>query len=110
MPRLALVWRTGQASPIHGHQAWCVVGMVEGRLRAESYRQGADGILEKDSEADCNSGATCVEMPSDADIHRLSNPYPATAISLHIYGSNLARDPASINKVYERELWRGAAI
>ena len=35
---VALVWRPGQATPIHDHVSWCVVGVYRGLERETRYR------------------------------------------------------------------------
>ena len=42
---VALVWLPGQATPIHDHLAWCVVGVHEGAEHEIRYTAGADGLL-----------------------------------------------------------------
>ena len=47
---VALVWLPGQATPIHDHLAWCVVGVHEGAEHETRYtarpdgRAGPDGV------------------------------------------------------------------
>ena len=40
---LALVWLPGQATPIHDHLSWCVVGVHQGAELESRYRLSADG-------------------------------------------------------------------
>lgn len=107
---LSLVWRPGQASPIHGHRAWCAVGIAEGCLRVETFLPCPDGTLDKDGEIECRAGATCIEKPDESDVHRLSNCGNDTAVSIHIYGFDLSNDPAQINEVFDDSLWLGGGI
>jgi predicted metal-dependent enzyme (double-stranded beta helix superfamily) len=43
---LSIVWNPGQKSPIHAHRTWCAVGVYEGVLAEEIYREraGADAL------------------------------------------------------------------
>ena len=42
---VALVWLPGQATPIHDHLAWCVVGVHEGAEHETRYTARPDGLL-----------------------------------------------------------------
>ena len=44
-PLVALVWLPGQATAIHDHLAWCVVGVHEGAEHETRYRLTGDGRL-----------------------------------------------------------------
>ena len=35
------------------------------------------------------------------DIHRLSNPGPQTAVSLHVYGTDVSRIGSSVRRTYD---------
>ena len=39
---LSIVWNPGQKSPIHAHRTWCAVGVYEGILSEEIYRETDD--------------------------------------------------------------------
>jgi len=47
-PVTALVWRPGQATPIHDHIAWCVFGVIQGAEYEKRYALRDDGRLEQD--------------------------------------------------------------
>ena len=44
---VALVWRPGQATPIHDHVTWCVFGVIQGAEHEERYTLRGDGWLEQ---------------------------------------------------------------
>lgn len=99
---LALVWRPGQTSPVHGHNAWCGVGIVEGtateeRLEGDGTSVGTDIAKPRTHGA----GEATLSLPGRAGIHRLSNRGAGPLISIHVYGMDLERDPAAINVVYD---------
>jgi hypothetical protein len=53
----------------------------------------------------CRETATIVARPGDIgyvragilDIHQISNQTQTSAVSIHVYGKDLLRDPASLN-------------
>jgi len=96
---LALVWRPGQASPVHSHTGWCVVGVAEGALDECLYRGGAaEGVIELGRRRFRPGDVTFMTADPDA-IHRIGNESASTAISLHVYGCDLRRDANAINRV-----------
>ncbi len=100
---VSLVWRPGQATPIHDHRCWCVVGVLEGRereVRFEHHTDGTDEWLTEQATTVNGPGSTSVLVPPDPDIHRVSNGGDGIAISLHVYGANLAECSSSIRRTY----------
>jgi predicted metal-dependent enzyme (double-stranded beta helix superfamily) len=96
---LALVWRPGQTTPIHGHSAWGAVGVYEGRPNVACYAcpDGAEPRLLK--EIHCKPGDTTCVRPGFEDAHRIYNATDETIITLHAYGRDLVAAPESINLV-----------
>jgi 3-mercaptopropionate dioxygenase len=98
---LALVWRPGQATPIHDHVSWCVTGVIQGCEHEERYELGQDGWLVQTGTADSREGDVAGLAPP-GDIHRVRNADVETAISVHIYGTDISRLGSSIRRVYNR--------
>jgi 3-mercaptopropionate dioxygenase len=103
---VSLVWRPGQATPIHDHRCWCVVGVLQGRELETRFHlyQGPDGeILVRDGERVYEPGQVCRLVPPNEDIHRVANAgSQAISISIHVYGADIARLRTSINHVFEQ--------
>src|SRR4030081_2901993 len=83
---VALVWRPGQITRIHDHITWCVFGVIQGVEHEELV------------DADLNLGGRNENQVGDVsgfappgDIHRVSNVSETTAISIHIYGTDITR-------------------
>jgi predicted metal-dependent enzyme (double-stranded beta helix superfamily) len=96
---VGLVWRPGQVTPIHDHVTWCVFGVLQGVEHEELFVQEGDHLL--------NAGVND-NMPGDVsgfappgDIHRVRNSGDHTAISLHIYGTDIACIDSSVRRVYD---------
>lgn len=98
---VAMVWRPGQATPIHDHVTWCVIGVLCGAEHEERYRLRSDGWLEQDGTADSLAGDVTGLAPP-GDIHRVRNNGTETAISLHVYGTDITRLGSSIRRTYNQ--------
>jgi predicted metal-dependent enzyme (double-stranded beta helix superfamily) len=88
---VSFVWGPGQATPIHDHRVWGLVGVLRGAEKVQSYRRRSDGSL-------VQQGATEELWPGDVDpidpqagdIHRVANAFAdRTSISIHVYGANI---------------------
>lgn len=101
---VALVWEPGQATPVHDHAAWCVVGVYEGEDLETRYRleDGPPGRrLRAIGTARHVRGEVVWLVPDrDGDVHRVSNPTSGTAISIHVYGADIAALGTSIRQRY----------
>jgi predicted metal-dependent enzyme (double-stranded beta helix superfamily) len=106
---VALVWKPGQATPIHDHRCWCVVGVWRGREQETTYDlhvdAGSEYLLKRRSTA-ALPGDVSVLVPPDEDIHRVENGGESLAISVHIYGADISVLGSSINREFDAELVR----
>jgi 3-mercaptopropionate dioxygenase len=97
---LALVWRPGQTTPIHDHVTWCVFGVIQGTEREERYVLRDDGWLEQDG-VSVNATGEVAGLTPPGDIHRVRNAGMQTAISLHVYGTDISRLGSSVRRIYD---------
>lgn len=100
---VALVWLPGQATPVHDHVAWCVVGVHEGRECEVQYRvltEGRDQYLLAIGESTHRAGSLAVLQPP-GDVHTVYNPGPELAISIHVYGADVRKLGSSIRCRYD---------
>jgi predicted metal-dependent enzyme (double-stranded beta helix superfamily) len=98
---VALVWQPGQVTPIHDHVTWCVFGVVQGIEYEELFR------LDEEQRVLVETGVT-VNEPGDVsgfappgDIHRVRNVGDETAISIHVYGTDVSRIGSSVRRYYD---------
>lgn len=101
---VALVWKPGQATPIHDHRCWCVVGVWRGLERETTYdlRGDADSAaLVQRASVVAKPGEVGVLVPPDEDIHRVENCGATLAISIHVYGADISVLGSSINHVFD---------
>ncbi len=94
---LAVVWRPGQGTPVHGHTAWGAVGVYRGNPSVANYRLSRDGGLDLACEAMCRPGDISCVQRGTAYPHRVFNASGDIAVTIHTYGRDLVRDPAAIN-------------
>jgi predicted metal-dependent enzyme (double-stranded beta helix superfamily) len=84
---VALVWHPGQASPVHGHHAWCGYAVLSGTLTETLYQWDESLGSAKPLRTHARvPGAVSYTRAGLGGIHRLGNAGPARAISLHVYG------------------------
>ncbi len=105
---VALVWLPGQATPIHDHLSWCVVGIHEGAEYEIRYDLTPEGNLVESARAVAFGGDVAGLLPP-GDIHRVHNTGDDLAISLHVYGADLSRVGSSIRRRYDESRVRSAA-
>jgi predicted metal-dependent enzyme (double-stranded beta helix superfamily) len=99
---VALVWRPGQVTPIHDHVTWCVFGVIRGQEHEELFLLDEDaGCLVK-AGARTNHAGDVSGFAPPGDIHRVRNVGDQTAISLHIYGTDVSRIGSSVRRYYDQ--------
>ncbi|NKE47562.1 cysteine dioxygenase [Roseomonas frigidaquae] len=99
---VALVWRPGQMSPVHGHKAWCAFAVHQGTL-TETWYSPAEA-----AEDGPQPHATHLLRPGEGShgaadpllIHRLANLSCRTAISIHCYGIGYDRFGQDLNEIH----------
>jgi 3-mercaptopropionate dioxygenase len=97
---VALVWRPGQATPIHDHVTWCVAGVIQGAEHEQRYTLRPDGWLEQTTTT-VNATGDVASLAPPGDIHRVRNDGAQAAISLHIYGTDISRLGTSVRRTYD---------
>ena len=109
---VSLVWKPGQATPIHDHRCWCVVGVLQGReleTRYHLYRSDDLAFLVADGEAVYAPGQVSRLVPPNEDIHRVSNAgAEGLSISIHVYGTDIGVQHTSINHVFDQPVMEAA--
>jgi 3-mercaptopropionate dioxygenase len=104
---VALVWRPGQRTAIHDHICWCIVGVMEGIERETRYHLRGNDAGERwlalADEEMMGPGVTGILLPPDENIHQVSNAGEDVAISIHVYGADLAAvaTHSSINECFD---------
>jgi predicted metal-dependent enzyme (double-stranded beta helix superfamily) len=96
---LALVWRPGQMSPVHGHRSWCALGIHQGAMVESWFALGPQGPVPRGC---VHHGVGDIShAPGQPEaIHRLANLGTETAISIHVYGAPYDRLGERVNHVW----------
>jgi predicted metal-dependent enzyme (double-stranded beta helix superfamily) len=95
---VGLVWRPGQRTRIHDHVTWCAFAVVQGVEHEELF--DADGNLIGRS---ANHVGDVSGFAPPGDIHRVHNTGGETAISIHVYGTDVTRVGSSARRYYDWE-------
>lgn len=110
---VALVWLPDQETPIHDHVSWCVPGVYRGREEETRFRlvgsdreaaAGGDGgqtAYLVQAATGTNEAGDVVALTPPGDIHRVRNPGPGKAVSLHVYGADISSLGSSIRRTYD---------
>lgn len=122
---VSLVWLPGQATPIHDHACWCVVGVVLGREEESRYSVvgGDRPVLRHRELAHNDAGSVCwLVPPADGpgtetdpggrpaqesaanDIHQVRAVADGVTVSLHVYGDDITARGTSIRRVYPESM------
>lgn len=87
-------WPPGVETPVHDHNTWGVMGILENQLAVTEYQmlptdtEGQFQLKELDRFNAGPGAIVYVSMP-DAEIHHIRNPTEAYSFSVHIYGAEL---------------------
>lgn len=95
---VAFVWGAGQTAPIHDHLTWGLVGVWQGQIEETRYRRIRRNVngdeaysLEELSKVRPAAGDISFVYPPDHDIHGVSNPFTESAITVHVYGTDIGK-------------------
>jgi predicted metal-dependent enzyme (double-stranded beta helix superfamily) len=99
---VALVWRPGQVTPIHDHVTWCVFGVIKGEEHEELFVLDEERGCLVEAGAKTNREGDVSGFAPPGDIHRVRNVGDQTAISLHVYGTDVSRIGSSVRRYYDQ--------
>jgi predicted metal-dependent enzyme (double-stranded beta helix superfamily) len=93
---VALVWRPGQITRIHDHVTWCAFGVIQGVEQEELFDADLNLVRRSVNHVGDVSG-----FAPPGDIHRVHNTSQTTAISIHVYGTDVTRIDSSARRYYD---------
>lgn len=103
---IAFIWGAGQVAPVHDHLVWGLVGLYRGSVVEKRYRRDDLGEsaepryrIREVSEVTATKGDISFVYPPDYDIHGVANPFDEVAITVHIYGTDIGKQPRHIHDV-----------
>ena len=87
---VSFVWGPGQATPVHDHTVWGLVGVLRGAELAQGFERTDRGLKPKGEPHRLEAGQVEAVSPRVGDIHRVSNAFDdRVSISIHLYGANI---------------------
>ena len=90
---VSFVWGPGQATPIHDHTVWGLIGMLRGAELCQPFAKNAQGHwLPSGEQTRLEPGHVEAVSPTIGDVHRVWNALSDQAsISIHVYGANIGK-------------------
>jgi len=98
---VALVWRPGQVTAIHDHVTWCVFGVIQGIEHEELFALDQERGCLIEAGGKTNEAGEVSGFAPPGDIHRVRNAGDETAISIHVYGTDVSRIGSSVRRYYD---------
>ena len=97
---VVLVWHPGQVTAIHDHVTWCVFGVIQGVEHEELFTldETRGCLVEVGTRTNVSGEVSGFAPPGD--IHRVRNAGDRTAISIHVYGTDVSRIGSSVRRYY----------
>jgi len=88
---VSFVWGPGQATPVHDHTVWGLIGMLRGAEYSQAYAiDGAGRAQPQGAPVRLDPGQVEAVSPTVGDLHRVHNAHADRAsISIHVYGANI---------------------
>jgi len=98
---VAVVWRPGQVTPIHDHVTWCVFGVIQGMEHEELFSVDEKRACLVPAGERSNKTGEVSGFAPPGDIHRVRNAGDETAISIHVYGTDVRLIGSSVRRYYD---------
>jgi predicted metal-dependent enzyme (double-stranded beta helix superfamily) len=91
---VVMTWAPGQQTPVHDHAGiWCVEGVIEGVVDVTRYsllEMTSAGTAHMEAIETLHAGlGQCGALIPPVEYHRISNPYEALALTVHVYGGRM---------------------
>jgi hypothetical protein len=96
---VVMVWLPGQETSVHDHLSWCCTAVLDGTEYEEVYALRGDHLEVVARNA--NPPGTVSGFAPPGDVHRVRNIGDGTAVSLHVYGTDISRVGSSVRRVYD---------
>ena len=87
---VSFVWGPGQATPVHDHTVWGLVGVLRGAELSQAYSQHGEALAAAGEVHRLEAGQVEAISPTVGDIHRVANAFnDRVSISIHVYGADI---------------------
>jgi predicted metal-dependent enzyme (double-stranded beta helix superfamily) len=98
---VALVWRRGQMTRIHDHVTWGAFAVIQGTEHEDLFMLDDEGTSLVEAGSAMNATGDVSAFAPPGDIHRVRKVGNRTAISIHIYGTDVSRLGSSVRHDYD---------
>lgn len=87
---VSFVWGPGQATPVHDHTVWGLVGVLRGAELSQRFARRAGAFAALGSVHRLERGEVEAVSPTVGDVHQVTNAFDdRVSISIHVYGANI---------------------
>ena len=87
---VSFVWGPGQATPIHDHTVWGLIGVLRGAELSQAYTRSGEAFASAGPVHRLEQGQVEAVSPRVGDVHRVTNAFDdRVSISIHVYGANI---------------------
>lgn len=87
---VSFVWGPGQATPVHDHTVWGLVGVLRGAELSQRFERRAGAFAAIGSVHRLERGEVEAVSPTVGDVHQVTNAFDdRVSISIHVYGANI---------------------
>jgi len=87
---VSFVWGPGQATPVHDHTVWGLVGVLRGAEISQSYARTDASLVPHGRARRLEVGDIEAVSPTVGDIHKVTNAYDdRPSVSIHVYGADI---------------------
>jgi len=87
---VSFVWGPGQATPVHDHTVWGLVGVLRGAELSQRFARRADAFAAIGPVHRLERGEVEAVSPTVGDVHQVTNAFDdRVSISIHVYGGNI---------------------
>lgn len=89
---VSFVWGPGQATPVHDHTVWGLIGMLRGAEESQAYAEQDGRVAPQGVPVRLSPGDVEAVSPTVGDVHRVRNLFDdKVSISIHVYGANIGK-------------------
>lgn len=87
---VSFVWGPGQATPVHDHTVWGLVGVLRGAELSQRFARRGAGFGAVGPVHRLARGEVETVSPTVGDVHQVTNAFDdRVSISIHVYGGNI---------------------
>jgi predicted metal-dependent enzyme (double-stranded beta helix superfamily) len=87
---VSFVWGPGQATPVHDHTVWGLVGVLRGAELSQRFERRGGSLAAVGPVHRLEHGEVEAVSPTVGDVHQVTNASDdRVSISIHVYGANI---------------------